>query len=173
MANKRVRLVRSVQISGKSVQCKPGISAKCSVNPEWVFYKRQQRKVPAEGRWYIRWEEGHKPKWQACQNMSDAIHQQIRKQVELRAVAVGVEVKSDDPHRLRLTDAFLQYIADQELLRRSKKMLAAHRDTKDSFLKSCQKTYLDQVTAGTFSTTPMICGEKSCPSAPSSPGGQR
>lgn len=47
--------------------------------------------------------------------MSDAIHQQIRKQVELKAVAVGFEVKSDDPNRLRLPDALQQYIADRRL----------------------------------------------------------
>jgi site-specific recombinase XerD len=55
----------------------------------------------------------------------------------------GIEVKPDDPSRLE--HALQQYVDDQKLLKRSKKTLAAHRITKESFQKSCRKTFLDQV----------------------------
>jgi integrase len=60
-------------------------------------------------------------------------------------VSAGIEIKPDDPSRLRLEDALQLYVDDQKLLKRSKKTLAAHRITKESFLKSCHKTFLDQV----------------------------
>jgi integrase/recombinase XerD len=107
--------------------------------------RRQQRNPVTRTRCYLRWEEGSKPKWQRCDSFSDALHQQVRKQIELHAVSAGIEVKPDDPSRLRLEDALQQYIDDQKLLKRSKKTLAAHRITTDTFLKSCSKIFLNQV----------------------------
>jgi integrase/recombinase XerD len=124
----------------------PVITPKGSVSTEMVLYKGQRIKVPAEqGNWYIRWEDGDKPKWQRCHSMSDAAHQKERKQIELQAVSVGIDIKAHNPSRLKLADAFRYYIDDQKLLKRSKKTLAAHRVTTDTFLKSCAKTFLDQV----------------------------
>jgi integrase/recombinase XerD len=146
MANRRVRVVRSLKIDGKAVFCAPDTTPKGAISSEIVLYKGRKLKFPPdEGRWYLRWEEGSKPKWQRCESFSDALHQQVRKQIELQAVSAGIEVKPDDPSRLRLLEALQQYIDDQKLLKRSKKTLAAHRITKESFLRSCHKTFLDQV----------------------------
>ena len=146
MANRRVRIVRSVKINGKATFCAPDITPRGVVSSEIVRYKGQKLKFPAaEGRWYIRWEEGDKPRWQRCDSMTDAIGLRVRKQIELQAVSAGIEVKPDDPSRLRLADALQEYIDDQKLLKRSKKTLAAHRVTKETFLKSCHRAYLDQV----------------------------
>lgn len=72
-------------------------------------------KVPADaGIWYIRWEEGHQPKWRRCESMSDAIQQQFRKRIELQAVSIGIDINATNPSRLRLTDAIQQYIGDQK-----------------------------------------------------------
>jgi len=69
----------------------PVITPKGSVSTEMVLYKGQRLKVPADaGIWYIRWEEGHQPKWRRCESMSDAIQQQVRKRIELQAVSVGL-----------------------------------------------------------------------------------
>ncbi len=81
----------------------------------------------------------------AVRFLLDALHQQVRKQIELKAVSAGIEVRADDPSRLRLAEALQQYADDQKLLKRSKKTLAAHRITVASFLKSCNRTFLDQV----------------------------
>ena len=146
MANRRVRVVRSLKIDGKAVFCAPDTTPKGAISSEFVIYKGRKLKFPpAEGRWYLRWEEGSKPKWQRCDSFSDALHQQVRKQIELKAVSAGIEVRADDPSRLRLADALQQYVDDQKLLKRSKKTLAAHRITVASFLKSCNRTFLDQV----------------------------
>ncbi len=146
MANRRVRLVRNVKLNGKPTFVAPVITPKGSVSTEMVLYKGQRLKVPTDaGIWYIRWEEGHRPKWQRCQSMSDALHQKTCKQIELQAVSVGIDVNVSNPSRLKLAEAFKQYIADQKVLNRSKKTLAAHRVTTDTFLKSCSRTFLDQV----------------------------
>ena len=146
MANRRVRVVRSLKIDGKAVFFAPDTTPKGAISGELIKYKGRKLKVPlTEGRWYIRWEEGHKPKWQRCDSFSDALHQQARKQIELHAISAGIEVKADDPSRLRLAYALQQYADDQKLLKRSKKTLAAHRITVASFLKSCHRTFLDQV----------------------------
>jgi hypothetical protein len=106
MANRRVRVVRSLKIDGKAVFCAPDTTPKGAISSEFVLYKGQRLKfAPTEGRWYLRWEEGHKPKWQRCDSFSDALHQKEGKQIELRAVSAGIEVKPDDPSRLRLADA--------------------------------------------------------------------
>ncbi|MGA8190086.1 MAG: hypothetical protein WB776_19340, partial [Candidatus Sulfotelmatobacter sp.] len=119
MANRRVRLVRSVKINGKAVFCAPETTPKGSISSEIVLYKGQRLKIPAsEGRWYIRWEEGNKPKWQRAASMTEAIGLRVRKRMELQAVAAGVEVKPDNPSRLRLSDALQQFIADLELQNR-------------------------------------------------------
>jgi integrase len=103
-------------------------------------------KVPADqGKWYIRWDEGSKPRWERCASMADAIHQRIRKQIELQAVSAGIQFKPDDPARPRLEDALQQFVDDQTLLKRGKKTIAAYRITKDTFLKSCHHIHLDQV----------------------------
>jgi integrase len=146
MANKRVRLVRNVKLNGRPTFVAPDITPKGVISAEMVRYKGQRIKVPATaGNWYIRWEEGNQPKWQRADSMSDAISLRVRKQIELQASAAGIEIKPEDPARLRLADAFKQYIDDQKLLKRSKKTLAAHRVTKETFLKSCHRAYLDQV----------------------------
>jgi len=146
MANRRIRLVRNVKLNGKPTFVAPVITPKGSVSIEMVLYKGQHIKVPAEhGNWYIRWEDGDKPKWQRCKSMSDAAHQKERKQIELQAVSFGIDVKADNPSRLKLAEAFRYYIEDKKLLKRSKKTLAAHRVTTDTSLKSCSRTFLDQV----------------------------
>jgi integrase len=146
MANKRVRLVRNVKVNGKPTFVAPVITPKGSVSTEMVLYKGQRLTVRTDaGIWYIRWEEGHRPKWQRCQSMSDALHQKTRKEIELQAISVGIDIKASNPSRLRLTDAIQQYIEDQKLLQRSAKTLANHRVTTQTFLKSCSKTFLDQV----------------------------
>jgi hypothetical protein len=120
MANRRVRLVRNVKVNGQPTFVAPVITPKGSVSTEMVLYKGQRLKVPADaGIWYIRWEEGHRPKWQRCQSMSDALHQKTRKEIELQAVSVGIALNPSNPSRLRLTDAITQYIGDQKLLQRS------------------------------------------------------
>jgi len=102
MANRRVRVVRSLKIDGKAVFCAPDTTPKGAISSELIIYKGRKLKFPPDaGRWYLRWEEG-KPKWQRCDSFSDALHQQVRKQIELRAVSAGIEVKPDDPSRLRL-----------------------------------------------------------------------
>jgi integrase len=146
MANRRVRLVRSVKINGKAVFCAPETTPKGSISSEIVLYKGQRLKIPAsEGRWYIRWEEGNKPKWQRAASMTEAIGLRVRKRMELQAVAAGVEVKPDNPSRLRLSDALQQFIADLELQNRQKKTVGAYRIMIETFQKSCHRTYLDQV----------------------------
>ncbi len=62
MANRRVRVVRSLKIDGKAVFCAPGTTPKGAISSEFVIYKGRKLKFPpAEGRWYLRWEEGSKP----------------------------------------------------------------------------------------------------------------
>jgi len=53
------------------------------------------------GIWYIRWEEGHRPKWQRCQSMSDALDQKTRREIELQAVSVGIDIKASNPSTTR------------------------------------------------------------------------
>ncbi|HZQ25288.1 MAG TPA: site-specific integrase [Terriglobales bacterium] len=149
MANKRVRLVRCCVVngSGKTIYCKPEITGKGQVSSEWVLFKGKKYKVPAsEGRWLIRWEDGSRPRWQSARNMTEAITLQIKKQAELHAIAAGIEIKVDDPSRLRLEVAFDDFIEDQELLRRADKTVDAYRAVKNTFLKSCHHAFLDQVT---------------------------
>ena len=75
----------------------------------------------------------------------DALHQQVRKQIELKVVSAGIEIKPDDPKGLRLADSLQQYADDQKLLKDSKNTLAAHRITVAAFLESCNRTFLDQL----------------------------
>jgi hypothetical protein len=70
-----------------------------------VLYKGQRLTVRSDaGIWYIRWEEGHRPKWQRCQSLSDALHQKTRKEIELQAVSVGIDVNMSNPSRLKLAE---------------------------------------------------------------------
>jgi integrase len=141
-----VRLVRNVKLDGEPIFAAPDITPKGVISSEMVRYKGQKLKIPAaEGNWYIRWEEGSKPKWQRAASMTEAIGLRVRKQYELQALSAGIEIKADDPSRLRLADALQQYVDDQKLLKRSKKTLAVYRTTKETFLKSCHRAYLDQV----------------------------
>jgi integrase len=138
--------VRSVKLRGRAIFCSPEITPKGSVSSEIVLYKGQRLKVPAaEGRWYIRWEEGSKPRWQRAANMTDAIGLRVRKGMELQAVAVGVEVKPDDPSRLRLEDALNMFVSDLKLQNRKKRTIAGYEIMMKGFQRSCQRTYLDQV----------------------------
>lgn len=149
MANKRVRLVRCCVVngSGKPVYCKPETTQKGAVSSEWVLYRDKRYKVPAsEGRWLIRWEDGDRPKWQSAPTMTEAITLRIKKEAELHALASGIEIKPDDPSRLRLEKAFEDFIEEQELLRRADKTVDGYRWAKDSFLESCHHSFLDQVT---------------------------
>ena len=137
MANRRVRVVRSLKIKGKAVFCAPDTTPKGAISSEIVLYKGQQLKFPpSEGRWYIRWEEGSNPKWQRCDSFSDALHQQVRKQIELQAISKGIELKPDDPSRLRLADAVQNFLADLKLRNRQKKNIAAYKIMLATFQKS-------------------------------------
>ncbi len=101
----------------------PVVTPKGVISSEIVLYKGQRLKFPADaGIWYIRWEEGHKPKWQRADSISHAIHLRVRKQYELQAISVGIEVKTDNPSRLRFADALQQYIEDQKLLSEARRL---------------------------------------------------
>ena len=76
MANRRVRLVRSVKLNGV-----------------WKFLnpiKAQRLRIAnSEGRWYISWREGSKKKWQKADSWSHAMQLQHKKEAELHAIAAG------------------------------------------------------------------------------------
>jgi hypothetical protein len=105
MANRRVRVVRSVKLNG-----------------EWKFMNPQaaQRKhIPNnEGRWYITWREGTKKKWQLAESWTQALSLKLKKEGELAAVAAGVEIVAPNPARLKLDDAIEQFKDDLKLLER-------------------------------------------------------
>ena len=74
MANRRVRVVRNVKLNGKPTFVAPVTTPKGAVSSEMVLYKGQRLTVRSDaGIWYIRWEEGHRPKWQRCQSLLVAV----------------------------------------------------------------------------------------------------
>ena len=132
MANRKVRVVRSVKLDGK-----------------WKFLtlaKGRKLRIPdTEGRWYISWREGSRTRWERAKDYSDAYTRQLKKNAELHAAAFGVQIVPDTPDRMRVEKAFDEFIKDQELLNRAVKTVDAYRAVKRTFLKSCQQQYLDQL----------------------------
>jgi hypothetical protein len=103
MANKRVRLVRNVKLDGKASFVAPVVTPAGVTSSEMVQYKGRKLRVPStDGHWYIRWNEGRRAKWQRCDSMMEANERRRHKQFELQAVSVGIDVKPQDPSRLRL-----------------------------------------------------------------------
>lgn len=133
MANRRVRMVRSVKLDGK-----------------WKFLsvaRGRKLKIPnEEGRWYISWREGRRTQWKPAKDYGHAYTLLKTKEAELHAAAFGVKIIPDDPNRLRLEKAFDDFIEDQQLLGRADKTVDAYRAVKRTFLKSCRAQFLDDVT---------------------------
>ncbi len=71
---------------------------------------------------------------------------QGKKHAELHATAFGIKITPDNPARLRVEKAFDDFIRDQELLQRAKKTVDAYRAVKRTFLKSCSRQFLDEIT---------------------------
>lgn len=132
MANRRVRMVRSVKLDGA-----------------WKFLsvaRGRKLKIPnEEGRWYISWREGRRTQWKPAKDYGHAYTLLKTKEAELHAAAFGIKIISDDPKRLRLEKAFDDFIEDQQLLGRADKTVDAYRAVKRTFLKSCRVQFLDEV----------------------------
>jgi hypothetical protein len=132
MANRKVRVVRSVKLDGK-----------------WKFLtleRGRKLRIPnTEGRWYISWREGSRTRWERAKDYSDAYMRQLKKNAELHATAFGVHVKPETTDRMRVEKAFDEFIKDQELLERAVKTVDAYRAVKRTFLKSCKRQFLDEI----------------------------
>lgn len=132
MANRRVRVVRSVKLNGV-----------------WKFINpvRAQRLKIAndQGRWYITWREGNKKEWERADSWTHAMALKLKKEGELAAVAAGVEIVAPNPARLKLADAIEQFNEDLKLLERRDRTLASYKLVFETFKASCSKTYLDQI----------------------------
>jgi len=132
MANRRVRLVRSVKLNGV-----------------WKFLnpiKAQRLRIPnSEGRWYISWREGSKKKWQKADLWSHAMQLQHKKEAELHAIAAGVELPKPKPNRLKIEDAYTHFNDDLKLRDRRDETLEGYRLVFDTFRPTCQKQWLDEI----------------------------
>lgn len=133
MANRKVRMVRSVKIDGK-----------------WKLLslkKGQKLRIPADqGRWSITWREGRRIRFEPAKDYGHAYKLKLQKEGELHAAAVGIQITPVKPNRMRLEAAFDDFIEDQRLLDRAGKTVDAYRAVKRTFLKSCRCQFLDEVT---------------------------
>jgi len=132
MANRRVRLVRSVKLNGV-----------------WKFLnpiKAQRLRIPnSEGRWYISWREGSKKKWERADSWSHAMALQHKKEAELHAIAAGVELPKPKPDRLKIEDAYTHFKDDLTLRDRRDETLEGYRLVFDTFPPTCQKQFLEEI----------------------------
>src|ERR1700752_3521610 len=56
---------RSLKIDGTAVFCAPDTTPKGEISSEFVIYQGRKLKFP-RCRWYLRWKDGSKPRWQRC-----------------------------------------------------------------------------------------------------------
>jgi integrase/recombinase XerD len=107
----------------------------------------KRRRIPhTEGRWVVSWREGRRARNETARNYADAYSRVLTKRAELAATAAGVRIVPNDPTRMRVEKAFDDFIRDQELLQRAKKTVDAYRAVKRTFLKSCSRQFLDEIT---------------------------
>lgn len=132
MANRKVRVVRSVKISG-----------------QWKFInpnKAQKLKIPNdEGRWYICWRTGNKKEWQRADSWTHALSLKLKKEAELHAISAGVALPAPDPTRLTVADAVTQFKEDLTMLDRKDQTLGAYDLVFDGFRATCKKRFLDEI----------------------------
>jgi len=132
MANRRVRVVRSVKINGK-----------------WTFInpnRAQRLHIPNDlGRWYISWREGTKKCWERADSWTHAMSLKLKKEGELHAVAAGVELAAPKPSRLKLEDAIEEFYEDLKLRDRRSETVEGYRLVFDTFKPTCQKRFLDEI----------------------------
>jgi integrase/recombinase XerD len=132
MANRRVRVVRSVKVKGVWKSMSPVVA--------------QQQRIPNDqGRWYITWRVGDKKEWERADSWTHALKLKLKKEGELHAVSAGVELAPSDPARLTLKDAIAHFTDDLTLLDRRHRTMAAYKLMFSNFQAACKKTYLDQI----------------------------
>ena len=92
MANRKVRVVRSVKLDGK-----------------WKFLtleRGRKLRIPnSEGRWYISWREGSRTRWERAKDSGSAYTLKLKKDAELHAAAFGVQIVPDTPARLTVENS--------------------------------------------------------------------
>ena len=137
MANRRVRVVRSVKVNGQWKYLNP-ITA-------------QKLKIPNDqGRWYITWRVGDKKEWERADSWTHALKLKLKKEGELHAVSAGVELAAPDPARVTLKDAIAQFTDDLTLLDRRHRTMAAYTLMFANFQASCRKPTWTRSSAGIF-----------------------
>lgn len=132
MANRRVRVVRSVKIKGV-----------------WKFInpvKAQRLKIANDqGRWYITWREGNKKEWARADSWTHAMALKLKKEGELAAVAAGVEIVAPNPARLKLDDAIEQFNEDLRLRNRRHRTMASYKLVFETFRSASSKRFMDEI----------------------------
>lgn len=113
-----------------------------SMSPE----KARKLKIPTEeGRWYIQWRLGKKKEYLQVLNWGHAITAKGKKEAELAAIAVGVDMPAPKAKRLKFEEAIEDFYEDLKLRDRRSETVEAYRLVFDNFRPTFKKTYLDEI----------------------------
>jgi integrase len=145
MSNRRVSIIRRVQIDGRWKFVYPIVSDKGRVSPEFVKLKGQTVRVTG-GEWYIAWYEGTKKMRKPVgPRLTEAVAEKVRQTQRLAAQNVGITIEEDDGSRTRIVDAIETFLDDLRLRDRQGETVQAYQLVLYPFADSCQKTFVDQI----------------------------